>query len=83
MFQAVESDGAARSSPFSAIAPEQGCKCLIVWFQNHAYLDDIEQCFSLFHKGSLLGNGLVSGAQIQHCFKLAYLDHEAVWTILP
>ena len=43
MFQAVESDGAARSPPFSAIALEQLSECLIVWFQNHAYLDDIKQ----------------------------------------
>ena len=66
MFQAVESDGAARSSPFSAIDLEQRSECLIVWFQNHAYVDDIYQPLFLFPKQRPLGIGLVSGAQIHH-----------------
>ena len=65
MFQAVESDGAARSPPF-AIALEQQSECLIVWFQNHSYLDDISQPLFLFPKQRPLGIGLVSGAQIYH-----------------
>jgi len=28
---------------FSAIALEQQSECLIVWFRNHSYLDDISQ----------------------------------------
>ena len=66
MFQAIESDGAARSPPFSAIALEQQSECLIVWFQNHSYLDDISQPLFLFPKQRPLGIGLVSGAQIYH-----------------
>ena len=65
MFQAVESDGAARSSPFFAIALEQRSECL-VWFQNHSYLDDISQPLFLFPKQRPLGIGLVSGAHIYH-----------------
>ena len=64
MFQAVESDGAARSPPFSAIALEQRSECLIVWFQNHSYLDDISQPLFLFPKQRPLGIGFMSGAQI-------------------
>ena len=66
MFQAVESDGAARSPPFSAIALEQRSECLIVWFQNHSYLNDISQPLFFFPKQRPLGIGLVSGAQIYH-----------------
>ena len=66
MFQAVESDGAARSSPFSAIALEQRREWLIGWFQNHSYLDVIFQPLFFFPKRCPLGIGLVSGAQIYH-----------------
>ena len=66
MFQAVESDGAAQSSHFSVIALEQRSKCLIVWFQNHSYLDNICQPLFLFPKRRPLGIGLVYGAQIYH-----------------
>ena len=66
MFQAVESDGAALSSPFSAIALEQRSECLIVWFQNHSYLDDICQPLLLFPKRRPLGIGIMPGAQIYH-----------------
>ena len=64
MFLAVESDGVARSSPFSAIALEQRRECLRAWFQNH--LVDISQPLFLFPKECPLGIGLVSGAQIYH-----------------
>ena len=66
MFQAVEFDGIARSSPFSDIALEQRSECLIVWFQNQSYFDDISQPLFLFPKQRPLGIGLVSGAQIYH-----------------
>ena len=66
MFQAVESAGAARSPPFSAIALEQRSEYLIVWFENHSYLDDISQPLFLFPKQRPLGIGLVSGAHIYH-----------------
>ena len=66
MFQAVESDGAARSSPFSAISLEQRSECLIVWFQNRSYLDDICQPLFFFLKPRPLGIGHVSRAQIYH-----------------
>src|SRR6266496_759363 len=46
---------------FAVIALEQRSKCLIVWFQNHSYLDDICQPLFLFPKRRPLVIGLVSG----------------------